>query len=259
MSLARFPRALVTVLVLAALLLVPAVRADTGGPLLASVQGPDALAPGAPANYNLTISGGPSGSVNYSVSYYLTGTNTTGGAPLKASPHTETGKNGTFRLNVTAPSVEGTVTLVVTVSASAGGTVENTTASKQFTVIKPIALTATFHNSGNTAALNVTVRWYIDNALVGTTTLREVGPNADGTATFNYLPLGLSPGQHTVTVTADLDHDGVIDPSRGEVASSSIFYDQAPPLATGWILILGMGIFIPVFIGVVAFRRRRQR
>lgn len=259
MSLTRFPRALVALLLLGALLLVPAVRADTGGPLLASLGGPDALAPGAAAKYNLTISGGPSGSVNYTVSYYLTGANTTGGSPPKATPGTARGTNGTFRLNITAPSVEGTVTLVANVSASAGGTAENTTASKLITVIKPIVLTATFHNSSNTVALNVTVRWYIDNVLVGTTTLQQVGANADGTATFDYLPVGLSAGQHTVTVTADLDHDGVIDPARGEVATSSIFYEQAAPLATGWILLLGMGIFLPVFIGVVAFRRRRQR
>lgn len=255
----RLPRALLVIAVLAALVLLPAVLADAGGPLLADVKGPGALAPAQAATYNLTITGGPAAPVNYTISWFIEGANTTGGAPQKASPSRSVGNKTRWALNVTAPTREGSITLVVNVSAAQdGGLTENTTTSYPITVVKAIVLTATFHNGSNTAALNVTVRWYVDNALVGTTTIKEIAPNADGTATFDYLPIGLSQGEHTVTVTADLDHDGVINPNRGEVSTSSLFYNQAAPPATGWIVLLGMGIFIPVFLGVVAMRRRGQ-
>ena len=110
-----------------------------------------------------------------------------------------------------------------------------------------------------TAALNVTVSWYVDKALVGTSTIAQIAANSDATVTFDYLPAGLSAGPHTVMVTADLDHDGVINQARGEVATSTLFYNQAVPPAPGWIILVGLAVFLPVLLGMVALRRRGQR
>lgn len=239
---------------------VPGVLADAGGPLVATVQGPGGLAPSQAALYNLTISGGPGGPVNYSVTYYLTGANTTGAKPVKDTPGTISGNRTRFQLNVTSPGVEEELTLVVTVSATPpSGAAENTTTNYPITVLKPVVLSATFHNSGTTKAVNVTVRWYLDDALVGTSLIGQIAANGDATVTLNYVPLGLAAGEHTVKVTADLDHDGVINPSRGEVVTSTLFYNQVAPPSTGWLLLIGMAVFIPVFLGVVAVRRRGQR
>lgn len=257
----RIRRLLLALLVLAiaAAVLPPTVSA-AGGPLLATVSGPGALAPGQIAQYNLTITGGPTSNVTYAVDYYLSGTNTTGGSPLRASPGRASGNRTTYKMNVTAPTLEQTITLTVDVVASpkSGGS-ENTTTTFAITVIKALVLSATFHNSGTTAAVNVTIQWYIDGGLVGTTVLARIAPNSDATVTFSYLPAGLSAGQHTLTVSADLDHDNVINPARGEVVTSTIFYNQIQQPPTGWAILLGIGIFIPVFLGVVAWRRRGER
>ncbi len=255
----RLARALPLLLILAVLL--PGALGDVTGPLVATVTGPNALTPAQAAYYNVTITGGPGSGVNYTVSYYVTGTNTTGASPLISSPGKAQGNRTRYQLNLTSPSTEQTVTLVVTVEAfsSKAGIVENTTTSFAITITQPIVLTATFHNGGTTAAVNVTVRWYVDSVLVGTSEIKQIAANGDATTTFNYLPTGLSAGEHTVTAMADLDHNGVIDPARGEVATSSLFYNQAQPPAVGWAILLGIGIFLPVFIGVVALRRRGQR
>jgi uncharacterized membrane protein len=243
-----------------ALALLPGVLGQSGGPLIATVTGPAALAPAQTASYNITLAGGPTGNVNYSITYYLTGTNTSGAFPLPANPGRASGNKTLQHVNVTAPGTAQTITLTVSVTATeAGGIPENTTTTFPITVVAPVTLTATFHNGGTTVALNVTVRWYIDSVLVGTSLIRQIGANADATVTFNYLPANLAPGQHTVTATADLDHDGTINPARGEVQTSTLFYNQQTPPASGWLALLGIGIFIPVFLGVVAVRRRGQR
>lgn len=254
-------RVLLALLVLAvAALIVPAGASVASGPLLANIGGPSALAPGQTAEYNITITGGPTGNVTYSVSYHISGANTTGGNPLAASPGQTSGNRTSYRVNITAPTVEQDLTLIVTVlAAPRSGPNENVTVTYPIKVIKPLMLTATFHNGGSTTALNVTVRWYIDGVLVGTSLVKQITANSDVAATFSYLPVELSAGAHTLTVSADLDHDGVINPSRGEVVTSTIFYDQVQQPATGWAILLGMGVFIPVFLGVVAWRRRGER
>ncbi len=253
-------RASLALLAFAILALVSAAGVNAANPLVASVDGPTALAPGQIGYYNVTVSGGPTANVTYTVLYYITGTNTTGGSPLQASPRTATGNQTRLMINVTAPSLEQTINLVASVSAKpAEGLAENATATYAITVIKSVVLTATFHNSATTAAVNVTVLWYVDDSLVGTTRIAQIAASGDATVTFNYLPLGLAPGQHTVRVEADLDHDGVIDPSRGEVVTSTLFYKEVTPLSTGWTILIGIGVFVPVFLGVVALRRRGQR
>jgi len=240
--------------------LIPTAVASASGPLLATVGGPSALAPGQTAQYNVTISGGPAGNVTYSLTYSISGTNTTGGNPLSSSPGQTSGNRTSYQVNVTAPTLEQTITLSISVAAAPEvGVTENTVATFVIEVIKPFTLSATLHNGGSTAALNLTVRWYVDGSLVGTSRVNQVAAGSDATVTFTYLPLGLTAGEHTLMVSADLDHDGVIQASRGEVVTSTIFYNQVQQPAAGWAILLGIGIFIPVFLGVVAWRRRGER
>ena len=257
MTTRRFLLALVLLAVVAAAL---TASAAASGPLIFNLEGPTAIAPGQNAVFNVTASGGPDGNVTYSVIYYIRGTNTSGGAPLAASPGRTSGNRTTLQINVTAPTLDQTLTLVVTLDATPqGGVTQNVTRTFSITVVKPITLSATFHNGGTTTAVNITVRWYVDGALVGTSLIRQITSNADSTATFDYLPVGLSAGEHTLRVEADLDHNNVIDPAKGEVVTSTIFYSQVSQPATGWTILLGIGVFIPVFLGVVALRRRGQR
>jgi hypothetical protein len=227
-------------------------------PLYAEIRGPAALAPGQLGSYNVSLLGGPIGTVNYTVAYHITGVDVTGGSPLPSSPAQATANVTRIRLNITAPQREQTITLVATVSARSGGTVENTTVERTIVVITPIVLAATFRNSESTAALNVTVRFLVDNVLVGTQSIARIEPNGQAIATFNYLPVGLQPGPHSVRVEADLDGNGIVEPAKGEAFVSEIFYRETPPLDTGWSVLIGIAVFIPVFLVTVAVRRRER-
>lgn len=230
------------------------------GPLLLTVTGPTALAPKQTAAYNVTGSGGPTGNVTYTVTYFISGSNVTGGNPAAASPGRATGNRTVYQVNITAPATEQDLILTVTLSAAPkGGTPEEVTITYPISVVKPINLSATFHNASTVAAVNITVLWLVDGTLAGKTSIKRIAANGDATATFEYLPVGLAAGQHTLQVEADLDHDGIIDPAKGEVVTSTLFYTQVQQPSTGWTVLFGIGIFIPVFLGVVALRRRGQR
>jgi hypothetical protein len=243
------------VLLLAALGLFLA-PASAQEPIFATITGPSAVAVGQAAFFNLSIAGGPAGNLNYTVHYYITGSDLTGGLPLQSSPTTASGTKPTFKLNVTAPATEQTITLVVQVSGQSGSTVENTSVEQAIVVVTPIVLKATFRNNGPTTALNVTVRFFVDDVAVGTNTIAKIASGTESTVTFNYLPSGLQPGTHTVRIEADLDGNGVIDSARGESVVSQLFYKGTPPLSTGWTVLIGIAVFIPAFFVTVAVRRR---
>src|SRR2546427_1864708 len=88
-----------------ALLLAPAAAQ---GPIFGTITGPPALAPSQVSAYNLTINGGPSGAVTYTVRGHLNG----GGLPSAPSPTTPTGNRTPVTFNVTAPPTQRTLTLV---------------------------------------------------------------------------------------------------------------------------------------------------
>ena len=233
--------------------------ANGQNPIFATVAGPSALALGQVTGYDLSIAGGPTGQVDYSVTYHVTGPDAAGAVPSQSSPTTFTGNTTTFRLNVTAPAREQTITLTVRVTARSGSLFENTTVERSIVVITPIVLTATFRNEASTAAVNVTVRFYVDGTSLGTKMITRIDPNGVGTASFDYLPVGLGQGSHGVRVEADLDGNGAIDPARGEVVLSELFYKGTPSLSTGWTILIGIGVFIPVFLVTAVLRRGRER
>src|SRR2546427_526131 len=117
---------------------------------------------------------------------------------------------------------------------------------------------ASFQNTGTTAAVNVTVRFYVDGVLAGTEKIARLNPGAQVTETLNYLPSGLQPGTHQVRVEADLDGNGVIDPAKGEAVVSSLFYRGTAPLSTAWTVVVGIAVFLPVLLLTVALRRRQR-
>lgn len=227
-------------------------------PLVAAVTGPNAVAPGQVTAYNLTIGGGPSGSVNYTIQWYITGPDVAGGLPTSSNPTSSTANKTAFKLNITAPPRDQDMTLVVTVSARIGGSVENATVEKRIVVITPIALTATFRNGASTAAVNVTVRYYVDEALVGTKKVSRIDPRGQVTETLTYLPVSLQPGVHRVRVEADLDGNGIIDPARGEAVVSDLFYRYTPPPSSGWTIVIGIAVFLPVLLVTIGLRRRQR-
>lgn len=246
------------VALLVAALVLAALPTSAQVPISAELRGNPAIAPGRPGSYNLSVSGGPGAQGNYTVQWHVTGPDPAGALPTAASPTSTTGNRTTFVLNITAPTKEQTITLVVKVTATGGSQTEETTVERSIVVITPIVLSATFRNLASTVATNVTVRFYVDGGLVGTKTIARLDGNGQATVTNDYLPIGLQSGTHQVRVEADLDGNGVIDPSRGEAIVSDTFYRGTQGLSTGWTVALAIVVFVPVLIATIALRRRQR-
>lgn len=245
----------VAIVLLAALL--AALPAPAGAQdLRADIDGPMALAPQQTAAFNVTLSGGPLADVAYSLEYYLEGPDLAGGSPTLQTPGRASGNGTRFTINVTAPTREQEVSLVVKVTARVGDFTENATADIPIEVIVPVVLSATFRNAAPTAALNVTVRFYVDGRFVGSQRIPRIDATGEATASLTWVPEGLEPGAHQVRIEADLDGNGIIDPARGEVVTSEVFIREAPSLSAGWTLILGIVVFVLAFLTVAALRRR---
>ena len=251
--------AFVALAAIAAVLLAGTPHAAGASQVAGALSGPDALAPGGQGAFFLNASGGPAADANgnYSIRFWITGSDLTGGLPLPASPQTQqTNVTGHFRFNVTAPRKEQAITVVVEINSTAGRVTEKGTVTRAVTVIAPIVFSATFRNPGGAAALNVPVKFYVDGKFVGATNLSRVDPNGTGTATFSYLPAGLAPGSHTVRVEADLNRNGIIEPDKGEVSVTDVFYKKDFELTWPW---AGLAIVVIVFFSALIVRARRRR
>jgi hypothetical protein len=235
----------------------PGGRSQT--PVALSVEGPAAMTPQQVANYYVNVSGGPAeNNGNYTIKYWVQGSNIGGASPLIGSPGERSGPNKTYEVNVTAPSNEVSFDLVVEVTSGNG--TANATVRKILTVqvLAPITLTASFRNNGGAAVLNTTVRFYVDNIFAGSKVISRINPGDRGTATLSWIPAGLSAGQHTIRVEADIDGNGVIDPSKGEVVAYDTFYRMGGELATGYLILIAALIFVGGLFLIVAYRRRKR-
>lgn len=233
-----------------------AADADAQGPVTAVIQGPTAIAPTSIHPYSVTVTGGPA-EVNgtFEISYVLEGERLQGGDPQIA--RTLANREGEFSFNVTAPEAEGTVQLVVRAKSGGEGGNETTEARLWIDVARPIDLRATIRNNGASAALNVTVIFYVDGRAVGNMTIARIDAGGTAEANVTFIPVGLAVGRHVVKVTADLDRDGTIEADAGELLMSEFFYKSErsnTPAILGTITVLILVVFVLVLLAI-----RRQR
>src|SRR3970040_788229 len=178
-------RLLVTVAVALVAVLIAGIapRAAAADPVAGTVEGPPALAPGAASPYYVNVTGGPaSEGGNFTLKYYLTGTDLTGALPTQSSPGSSQNASGRFRFNVTAPQKEQVVTLIVEVNSTHGARLERTPLSRAMTIVTPVVLTSTFSNKGGSAAVDVPVKFYVHGTLVGPTNISRIEPGDTGAA-----------------------------------------------------------------------------
>ena len=233
-------------------------HAQAQGPVTAVIRGPTAIAPSSTHPYTVTVQGGPGADGGtFEISYALQGSNLQGGDPQIA--RTLSNAQGTFQVNVTAPEAEGTVQLYV--KATSKNETLNATKETRLSieVFRPVDLRAFLRNQGGAAALNVTVFFYVDGALVGNMTIARIDAGAQAEVNISYIPVGLTVGRHTVRIQADLDHDGVISPERGELITQQFFYKTErsnTPAILGTITVL---ILILLAVVLLAIRRQRRQ
>jgi hypothetical protein len=251
-------------LIALALLLLPALAAPLASasePMAVTLDGPTAVAPKTAQRYTVTVSGGPAtdeANGNYSIEYYVPG-DLEGATPPESSKGTQ-GPNatGVFTFEITTPAKDAVFELVVIAKSLHGRTQANETSVRSLFIEakSPIVLEATFRNTGTVAAIGVEVGFYVDGKKVGQESVARIEPNGQARVNHTWIPIGITEGSHTARVEADLNGDGVIDASIGEVSITQVFVRRStttPAIVPVAIIILigVLGLF-----GILALRAR---
>jgi len=228
-------------------------------PVALSIKGPTALTPGQNGVYFVNVTGGPAEyNGTYTVKYWIESSDTTGAYPLFDNPGETSSKNNSFEVNITVPTVEGDIYVAFEVISENNTANSTVTGGISVSVLAPLILTASFSNNGQVAAVNITIRFYIDDNFIGSKVISKISPGDRGTATLNWIPVGLEAGQHTIRVEADINKDGIIDGSNGEIAVYEIFYKTGGELAVGYLVIIGIVIIFGGLILIVVYRRWKK-
>ncbi len=250
--------ALLTVLLLFAL--IPA-TAQAQAPITIIILAPTEAGTLQTVFVNVTAAGGP-GEDNgtYLLKAWLTGPDLAGAAPLEDNPLEMSSQNNTFSFNVTMPSTEQVVSLVVEVNSTKDADFEVGFATERIQVLIPLQIAAEIENTGDVEVQNVPVLLYLDGVLVGEAVLDRLTPGDRKTVTFEYLPVGLGEGAHTLKIHVDFNKNGIVESALGEVAIEKTFYRTGEPINPVFIVVgIVVGLVVAVFIVAAIRRRRRQK
>lgn len=229
------------------------------GAVAVFISAPDNVALGETFAVNVTVTGGPAeDDGSYILSAFLRGPDLTGAAPLEDNPLQRVEVNGTFVFNVTMPTVDQVVELVVEGNSTRGEVFSLGTATKQIRVWVPLVVSAQVRNTGAIEVQAVPAFLFINERQVAETEIDSLTPGESKTISFSYLPVDLGVGTHTLEVRVDLNKDGVIDPAIGEVALQDVFTIEAEPINPLFIVLAGIAAFVvALFVGAYIRRRRR--
>lgn len=224
------------------------------------VIGPEALEVGKRAAYNVTVVGGPAeDGGKWQVGAHLTGANVSEASPIPADRFNETQDSNIFQINVSAPPIAQHMVLNIEAFSHKGNETVMTLETFDIYVVNPINLRATVSNPSNSTLKNVLVSFLVDGEFVGGSTIDEISPFSEGTASLKWITKDVSPGRHTITIEIDLDGDGKIEKTMGDTLVIGNFYSpRGDPgmlvIAIVVILILVILILLPSTI-----RRKRRR
>lgn len=256
----RYAFGLITFLILLSVMpiLLPTVAQESE--VKVYISGPDALGLNVKAVYRVTVVGGPAEEGGeWRVTAYLTGSNVTGASPIEANQFNETQTDNVFKVNVTATPIVQHMRLNVEAFSMLGNRTAKAKDVYDIYVVTPISLRATVTNPSNSTLKDVIVTFYIDEELIGSSTIGEIGPFSEGTATYSWITKSVPPGGHTLRIDIDLDGDGRIDESIGETYA---FVEVYSPRGEPSILLVALIIILTVVIIILlpsTLRKKRRR
>jgi hypothetical protein len=267
----RLAPLLVGALLLAALLpsslvgaapLHPLALSSTGpGPVKGNVSGPTLLATNGTGTYYINGSGGPAFLVNGTkvgnLTFYasVTGPNTTG---VAISPSSAALTGAPFREILSVAGAAQTLTIHVMISSVYLQQNESINLSYLVNVVRPYVVLATIVAGTSSTVLSFPVQISLDGRPVGVVTVPTLQPRQEYNISFRYATLGLSPGEHTFSISLVAEH-GLVVFANGATVYSATFYVEGPaPDYTLWYLAGAVAFFGVLFIFAARVGARRR-
>jgi len=241
---------------------VPGVRASATAPVTGSVSGPTVVATHASESYTVNGSGGPAIASNgtrvgnLTAFLSVTAANLTG---VQVTPaESPIGPNESVHATlVLGPSAE---VVSIGVMISSVYQKQNQTINLTYTVnvVTPYVVAATLVAGASSTVLSFPVEVDLDGSAVGTVTVPTLTPGQSYNLSFNYPTLGLSPGEHTFSISLASEH-GLVTFANGGIVYSSTFYVTGPaPNDTLWYVAGTVAFFGVLFIFMTRVAARRR-
>ena len=236
--------------------------AGAGTPVQGSVQGPSVIATLGTAHLTLNASGGPAfapngtqvGNLTYHAS--VAGADLTGVSVVPSSSAFVLGKNQTPVLSV--GSTPELLTLTFEISSVYGTQNDSTNLTYTVRVVQPYVVGAIILNSGTTTVLPFTVDVRLDGIVVGNVSVPSITPQGEYNLSFQYATAGLSPGDHTFSISLANEH-GLVTFANGASSYSVTFYvPGAAPNDTVWYAFGGLAFVGVLFIFATRVAARRR-
>lgn len=236
--------------------------ATTYTPVTGNIHGPTVVATASNTTYYLNGTGGPAiapnGTEVGTISWKVTlSANDLAGVSISPNASTFTrGTPGETHLKVGA--VAETVTLTVEIQSTYLSTNATTNLTYQVQVVVPYVVHAELVVGPHASVLGFDVTVDLDGNRVGTVKVPAIAANGTYNLTFDYATTGLSPGEHTFTISLANEH-GLVAFAGGAIEYSQSFYVLGPPPDYALYVVAGIVVFAGVlfiFMTRVAARRR---
>lgn len=228
------------------------------GAVVVFISGVDFAGTGDSVTINVTVAGGPAEeNGTFTLKAYLRGGDLVGAFPLEDSPLERSSSNKTFTFNATMPLTEQEVEVFVEVNSSKDDRWSEGSSSMKISVLVPLRVSADIVNRGAVEVRDVPVFLHIDREMVAETVLESLKPGETKEVVFEYLPVGLSVGTHSLEIWVDFNKNGVIDPVLGDLVVRITFVKEADPINPLWIILGAVGALVAALFVGAAIRRRR--
>lgn len=236
-------------------------RATASAPVTGNLSGPTILSTGGTGRYFINGTGGPAflpnGSKVGNITFYasVSATNLTG---VSISPASAALTGAPFPSTLSVASTAEVVTITVMISSVYQQRNQSINLSYVVHVVSPYVITATIVDSSSATVLSFPVQVVLDGTPIAVVTVPTLTAGQTYNLSYTYPTLGLSPGEHTFSISLANEH-GLVVFANGATVYSTSFYVQGPaPSYTLWYLAGAVAFFGVLFIFVTRVAARRR-
>jgi len=227
---------ILTALILFSLLILPLSEARG---ISATIEGPTVVGTGETCHYKIYVNGYFD---EYQIHVLLAGENLTGASPINETFNSSA--NNVFNVNITFPTVPGTVYIYVQSVGIVNGSQPSINITYlQVKVIKSIPFIVKVKNPTPYTIKNVNVTFYLDGSFAGNVTVPSISPNSTVNVTYNYVGI-ISNGTHTLKA---IINSNVLEFSTGSRSYTIQFYYGKPPDYTWVWYVIAFIVIISIF------------
>ncbi|MGP8145276.1 MAG: hypothetical protein ACLQC7_06320 [Thermoplasmata archaeon] len=231
-------------------------------PIHGSISGHSVIATSSNGTYYINATGGPAFAANgtqvgvISWKAHVSGPILTG---VTLSPNASVLKGSAPGVtHLRAGKTPETLTITVEIFSAYQSSNVSSNITDSVRVVVPYVVRAQLVVGATASVLGFDVTVDLDGSPVGTVSVPSIAVNGTYSLTYDYATAGLSPGEHTFTISL-ANERGLVTFAGGAIEYSQSFYIVGPPPNYPLYVLLGVVVFAGVlfiFVTRVAARRR---